>query len=123
MINPGTRDCWVGVLGGGQLGRMLALEARRMGFLVLKWTGGDVSGAAYTADLVLEAPFDAPVALDRFVDRVQVATVEFENAGRITRLQYVLERDGFESTWRIADIRDGDRGLVAELTQGLSSGD
>ena len=38
---------WIGVLGGGQLGRMLALEARRMGFKVLKWTGGDTSGAAH----------------------------------------------------------------------------
>ncbi len=79
MINPGTRDSWIGVLGGGQLGRMLCLEARRMGYKVLQWTGGDVSGAAYLADLVLEAPFEAAAALDRFVHRVRVATVEFEN--------------------------------------------
>lgn len=77
-MNPGT-ESWIGVLGGGQLGRMLALEARRMGFRVLKWTGGDVSGAAYTADLVFEESFDDPVALAKFIDRVDVATVEFEN--------------------------------------------
>jgi 5-(carboxyamino)imidazole ribonucleotide synthase len=77
-MNPGT-DTWIGVLGGGQLGRMLALEARRMGFKVLKWTGGDVSGAAYTADLVIEDPFDDPNALESFLKRVDVATVEFEN--------------------------------------------
>ncbi|MFT4550190.1 MAG: 5-(carboxyamino)imidazole ribonucleotide synthase, partial [Verrucomicrobiales bacterium] len=47
---------WIGVLGGGQLGRMLALEARRMGFHVLMWTGGDASGAADLADLVLTDP-------------------------------------------------------------------
>ncbi|MEM8952661.1 MAG: 5-(carboxyamino)imidazole ribonucleotide synthase [Verrucomicrobiota bacterium] len=77
-MNPGT-DSWVGVLGGGQLGRMLALDARRMGFQVLKWTGGDRSGAAYTADLVFEEPFDSLDTLERFVDRIDVATVEFEN--------------------------------------------
>lgn len=77
-MNPGT-DNWIGVLGGGQLGRMLALEARRMGFKVLKWTGGDVSGAAYTADRVLENPFDDPAALEEFIEQVAVATVEFEN--------------------------------------------
>ena len=43
-------DGWIGVLGGGQLGRMLSLDARRMGFKVLTWTGGDRSGAASTAD-------------------------------------------------------------------------
>ena len=43
-MNYDSETC-IGVLGGGQLGRMLALEARRMGFRVLKWTGGDVSGA------------------------------------------------------------------------------
>ena len=77
-MNPGT-DTWIGVLGGGQLGRMLALEARRMGLKVLKWTGGDTSGAANTADLVFTDPFDSESALERFLDRVDVATVEFEN--------------------------------------------
>ena len=77
-MTPGT-DTWIGVLGGGQLGRMLALDARRMGFKVLKWTGGDVSGAAHTADLVFEESFDDPLAFERFVQRVDVATVEFEN--------------------------------------------
>lgn len=80
-MNPGT-DSWIGVLGGGQLGRMLALEARRMGFRVLKWTGGDTSGAASLANLVMEDPFDSPAALERFIERVDVATVEFENIPR-----------------------------------------
>ncbi|NNE92987.1 MAG: 5-(carboxyamino)imidazole ribonucleotide synthase [Verrucomicrobiales bacterium] len=80
-MNPGD-GTWIGVLGGGQLGRMLALEARRMGFKVLKWTGGDTSGAAHTADLVFEEPFDDENALSRFCEQVDVATVEFENVPR-----------------------------------------
>ena len=36
-------ESWIGVLGGGQLGRMLALETRRMGYRLVTWTG--VEGA------------------------------------------------------------------------------
>jgi 5-(carboxyamino)imidazole ribonucleotide synthase len=77
-MNVSSETC-IGVLGGGQLGRMLALEARRMGFRVLKWTGGDVSGAARLADHILTDPFDCPHALELFVSHADVATVEFEN--------------------------------------------
>jgi 5-(carboxyamino)imidazole ribonucleotide synthase len=81
VINPGSGG-WIGVLGGGQLGRMMALEARRMGFSVLKWTGGDKSGAAFLADRVIEDPFDSKSALETFVESVDLATVEFENIPR-----------------------------------------
>lgn len=80
-MKPGT-ETWIGVLGGGQLGRMLALDARRMGFKVLMWTGGDTSGAASTADLVFQEAFDDQSAFERFVERADVATVEFENVPR-----------------------------------------
>ncbi len=80
-MNYDSETC-IGVLGGGQLGRMLALEARRMGFRVIKWTGGDVSGAARLADHILTQPFDCPDTLQRFIDQVDVATVEFENIPR-----------------------------------------
>lgn len=72
-------DRAVGVLGGGQLGRMLALEARRMGFKVLMWTGGDNSGAAALADMAITDPFDSQEAFDTFIGHSGVATVEFEN--------------------------------------------
>lgn len=81
MINPGDGK-WIGVLGGGQLGRMLALEARRMGVRVMQWTGGDKSGAALLADRVLDEPFDSAPALETFLDQVDVVTVEFENIPR-----------------------------------------
>ena len=55
-MNPG-KDAWIGVLGGGQLGRMLSLSARKMGIQVLAWTGGDRSGAASTADRINRSVF------------------------------------------------------------------
>ena len=78
MIQPGS-DAWIGVLGGGQLGRMLALAARPMGYKILTWTGGDRSGAADVADEVMHQPFDDRHALEKFCSQVEVATAEFEN--------------------------------------------
>ena len=77
-MNPGDNK-WVGVMGGGQLGRMLSLDARRMGLKVLAWTGGDRSGAASTADELLNDSFESQTALEKFCNKVNVATVEFEN--------------------------------------------
>ena len=75
-MNPGDNK-WVGVMGGGQLGRMLSLDARRMG-LSIGLDGGDRSGAASTADGVDDS-FESQAALEKFCNKVNVATVEFEN--------------------------------------------
>ena len=77
-MNPG-KDAWIGVMGGGQLGRMLSLASRKMGVNVLAWTGGDRSGAASTADRIIDKAFDDPSALEDFTQSVGAATVEFEN--------------------------------------------
>jgi 5-(carboxyamino)imidazole ribonucleotide synthase len=82
--------CVVGVIGGGQLGRMLALAARRMGVRTAVWTGGLEAPAVEVADEVIDAPFDDPEALRRFVATATVATVEFENIPHTT-LQRVAD--------------------------------
>jgi 5-(carboxyamino)imidazole ribonucleotide synthase len=76
---PGTT---IGVLGGGQLGRMLAIAARRMGYRIVSWVGGPDSGPAGIADMVIEEPFDSEEGLQRFLEKADVATVEFENIPR-----------------------------------------
>ena len=78
-LPPGST---VGVLGGGQLGRMLAIAARRMGYRIVSWVGGPDSGPAGVADYVIEEPFDSPAGLAAFLELAQVATVEFENIPR-----------------------------------------
>lgn len=75
-LPPGST---VGVLGGGQLGRMLTMVARRMGYRVVTWIGGPDTGPADMADLVIEEPFESPAGLAGFLSRCDVATVEFEN--------------------------------------------
>jgi 5-(carboxyamino)imidazole ribonucleotide synthase len=71
--------CVVGVIGGGQLGRMIALAARRMGVRTVIWTGGLEAPAVECADEVIDKPFDDAAALANFCSRITVATVEFEN--------------------------------------------
>ncbi len=78
-MKPKNLETCIGVLGGGQLGRMLALEARRMGFQVVMWTNGDDSGAARLADHVIIESFDSESAYAQFLSLSDVVTVEFEN--------------------------------------------
>lgn len=73
---PGTT---IGIVGAGQLGRMLAVVARRAGYRTLVWTGGHEAPAAEIADEVIDLPFDSAEAVAQFVQRADFATVEFEN--------------------------------------------
>jgi 5-(carboxyamino)imidazole ribonucleotide synthase len=74
--------CKLGIIGGGQLGRMLAMAARQMNVRTLVWTGGHEAPASEVADVVIDLPFDDPQALIRFRAEATVATVEFENIPR-----------------------------------------
>jgi 5-(carboxyamino)imidazole ribonucleotide synthase len=68
----------VGVLGGGQLGRMLALAGYPLGLRFRTLDPSPEAPAGHVADLV-EAAYDDPIALERFADGLAVATYEFEN--------------------------------------------
>lgn len=77
MILPGGT---LGILGGGQLGRMLCLEARRMGYRTIVWSGSEVAEPTQgVADEVILKPFTDQGAQAYFIEQVDVATVEFEN--------------------------------------------
>lgn len=69
----------IGILGGGQLARMLCMVAQRMGYRTLVWTGGQEAPATAICDEFLDEPFDSLTALERFISLADVATVEFEN--------------------------------------------
>ncbi|MFC7337628.1 5-(carboxyamino)imidazole ribonucleotide synthase [Haloferula chungangensis] len=74
----------IGIIGGGQLGRMFCMAARRMGYRTLVWTGGLEAPAMVVADEAIDLPFDSKEALADFVSRADIATVEFENIPRET---------------------------------------
>jgi 5-(carboxyamino)imidazole ribonucleotide synthase len=68
----------IGILGSGQLGRMLALAAARLGFKTHVYC--EASGPAFdVATRTTRAAFDDPAALTAFAGAIDVATYEFEN--------------------------------------------
>jgi 5-(carboxyamino)imidazole ribonucleotide synthase len=70
----------IGILGGGQLGRMLALEARRTGYRVAVLTDESPGcPAGQFADYEFNGSFEDAELRGRFLDVVDVVTAEFEN--------------------------------------------
>jgi 5-(carboxyamino)imidazole ribonucleotide synthase len=76
IIAPGAA---VGVLGSGQLGRMFAIAARRMGYRVHTFSPGDDTPTGQVADLEVTASYEDLDALRAFARQVDVVTFEFEN--------------------------------------------
>ena len=76
VIAPGAA---LGVLGGGQLGRMFAIAARRMGYRVHTFSSEDDAPAGQVADLEVTASYADLDALRTFARGVEVVTFEFEN--------------------------------------------
>jgi 5-(carboxyamino)imidazole ribonucleotide synthase len=76
VIAPGAA---LGVLGGGQLGRMFAIAARRMGYRVHTFSPDDDSPAGQVADVEVTASYEDLDALRTFARGVDVVTFEFEN--------------------------------------------
>ena len=72
-------DGTIGILGGGQLGRMMALAARALGLSTVIWEPGGAGPASEAADDLLAEPFVSPLGLEIFAKRVQCVTYEFEN--------------------------------------------
>lgn len=76
MIAPGS---WLGLLGGGQLGRMFTMAAQSMGYRVLVVDPGDHSPAGSVADEHLRAGYLDRGALRKMAYQCAAATTEFEN--------------------------------------------
>jgi 5-(carboxyamino)imidazole ribonucleotide synthase len=72
----------VGILGGGQLGRMLAIAARRMGYHVHAYDPQPDCPAGQICDLEVNAPYTDAAALKAFAEGVDVISFEFENIPR-----------------------------------------
>lgn len=79
MNRPVLPPATIGVLGSGQLGRMLALEARRMGYRVHTYSPGLDTPTGQVADIEVSAEYDDLEAIRAFARGVDVITFEFEN--------------------------------------------
>ena len=92
-LPPGST---IGVFGSGQLGRMLAMEARRMGYRLHTFSPERNSPTGQIADLEVSAAYDDREAIRAFTQEVDALTFEFENvpslAAEIAEAEGVLVR-------------------------------
>ena len=79
MTEPLAQGSTIGILGGGQLGRMLSVAAARLGFKTCIFEPAGDCPASHTANYHLQASYDDPAALRKFAQSVDVITYEFEN--------------------------------------------
>ena len=76
MIPPGST---IGILGGGQLGRMIAMAAAQLGYRVHIYAPEEDSGAAEVSAAFTCAPWDDAEAMAQFGAACDIVTYEFEN--------------------------------------------
>lgn len=105
MSKPILPGSTIGVLGSGQLGRMFAIAARRMGYRVHTFSPDEDTPTGQVADLEMQAPYEDLDAVRRFARDVAVVTFEFENVPAATA----------EAAAQCAPVRPG--GNVLHTTQ------
>ncbi|MEX0349007.1 MAG: 5-(carboxyamino)imidazole ribonucleotide synthase [Paracoccaceae bacterium] len=113
-LAPGAR---IGILGGGQLGRMLSVAAARLGFRTHIYEPGANPPAGDVAHHVTTAAYEDVTALETFAKSVDVITYEFENIP--TEALDLLEehrpiRPGLEAL-RISQDRLTEKAFLREL--------
>ncbi|MEI6339455.1 MAG: 5-(carboxyamino)imidazole ribonucleotide synthase [Verrucomicrobiota bacterium] len=101
-IGPGST---VGILGGGQLGRMFAIAARRMGYRVHAFEPNPDSPAGQISDVEVNAAYTDTAALEHFAAGVDVISFEFEN----------IPLSAIEVAARVCPVRP--RGAVLHVCQ------
>lgn len=69
----------IGIIGGGQLGRMSCFAAHQLGFRTVIFTDQKESPASFVTDKTIVADYSDQAALKKFAEMVDVATFEFEN--------------------------------------------
>ena len=84
-IPPGA---WLGLLGGGQLGRMFCMAAQSLGYKVVVLDPGSDSPAGSVADRHVAADYLDPRGLSEIASVAAAATTEFENVPA-TALDYL----------------------------------
>lgn len=113
-LPPGST---IGILGGGQLGRMLALAAARLGLKTHVYSDESESCAFYVATETTRAPFRDPEKLAKFARRCDAVTFEFENVPDETvreLMQHVPVAPGPEPL-RIAQDRLLEKSFLQQL--------
>lgn len=116
MKNPLTAPATIGILGSGQLGRMLAVAARYQGYGVQVFSPGSRTPTGRLADVEHSAPYADLDAVRAFARQVDVVTYEFENVPAETAaacLEFAPLRPGAQ-VLHIAQNRLREKSFFAE---------
>ena len=107
-------DAMLGIIGGGQLGRMFTMAARAMGYRVTVLEPDPASPAGGLADVHLCAAYDDPVALDQLAATCSAVTTEFENvpADCLNRLAWSIRVSPSAASVAIAQDRIEEKGYI-----------
>ncbi|MEM8776318.1 MAG: 5-(carboxyamino)imidazole ribonucleotide synthase [Pseudomonadota bacterium] len=79
MTEPLPQGAVIGILGGGQLGRMLSVAASRIGFKTCVFEPGGDCPASHVSNYHFQASYEDEAALRKFAEASDVITYEFEN--------------------------------------------
>jgi 5-(carboxyamino)imidazole ribonucleotide synthase len=114
MIAPGST---IGIVGGGQLGRMLAMAAAQLGYKIHIYAPDEAPPAAEVSALFTRGAYDDEAALARFGASVDVATYEFENiaAGPLKALAEKVPLYPPRAALEVAQDRLSEKEFVANL--------
>jgi 5-(carboxyamino)imidazole ribonucleotide synthase len=116
-MTPIVPPAWLGVLGGGQLGRFFVLAARSMGYRVAVLDPHEDSPAGALADRHVAAAYEDPRALDELAGLCAAVTTEFENvpAESLARLAARVRIAPSADCVRIAQDRIREKAAIREL--------
>src|SRR3712207_1553817 len=103
MIRPGGT---LGILGGGQLGRMIAMAAAQLGLKAHIYAPDENSPAFDVAAECTLAPYEDEAALARFAGAVDVVTYEFENVPSETAAVLSAHAALAPNAWALAVSQD-----------------
>jgi len=113
-IPPGST---IGIVGGGQLGRMTVLAAANLGYKCHIFCPEDRAPASKVANLTVQADYRDEAALKRFANDVDVVTFEFENIPHES-VQLLTELAPVRPSWRCLQISQ-DRLVEKDFMNGI----
>ncbi|TWI56036.1 5-(carboxyamino)imidazole ribonucleotide synthase [Halalkalibacter nanhaiisediminis] len=100
LVKPGQT---IGIIGGGQLGRMMAIAAKQMGYRIAVLEPTTDSPCGQVADVVIEAAYDDRKGAQRLADVSEVITYEFENIDEETA-NWLTEQTDFPQGAKVLGI-------------------
>ena len=117
-ILPGAT---LGILGGGQLGRMFTVAAQTMGYRVVVLDPDSLSPAGRVADVHLAAGYDDAAALAALAAQCQAVTTEFENVPAASLIELQRHCRVTPSANAVAIAQDRSREKTWLATQGFAT--